>query len=247
MTYGSAEVALATVVVAVAASLAGASGFGFSLIAAPLLLIAGLDAGPVVFTCLVLTAVTRLAVAIRFRAFVDRSSVAFLIAGSVPGLYIGARLITAANADLLRAVIGVTVMVAAAASFAFRSRQPNAPGRWRCVAAGFGGGLLGALAGLNGVVPALALTRSEVAPRPLFATLGVYAFVSAAIGLMIVLATTRIPLAAVGDAIAWTPVAVAGNAVGVAAGLRLSPSRIRQVALLVSFAAGAAAAASALR
>ena len=63
----------------------------------------------------------------------------------------------------------------------------------------------------------LALTRSKLSPKQLFATLGVYAFVSAAIGLLILLVTTRIPLRAVGNAIAWTPVALAGNAVGVAA------------------------------
>jgi uncharacterized membrane protein YfcA len=138
-------------------------------------------------------------------------------------------------------------MAGAVAFFAVSSRPRDAPGRWRCLAAGFGGGVLGALAGLNGVVPALALTRSVLSPKPLFATLGAYAFVSAAIGLLIVLVTTRIPLGAVGYAIAWTPVALAGNAVGVAAGLRLNPTRIRQLALLVSFAAGAGAAATALR
>src|SRR5438105_12781107 len=86
MTYGNAEVALATIVVAVAASLAGASGYGFSLMAAPLLLLAGLDAGPVVFSCLSLPAVTRLALAIRFRASVERSSAGLLIAGSLRAL-----------------------------------------------------------------------------------------------------------------------------------------------------------------
>ena len=39
----------------------------------------------------------------------------------------------------------------------------------------------------------LALTRSKLSPKQLFATLGVYAFVSAAIGLLVVLVTTRIP------------------------------------------------------
>jgi len=247
MTNGTAEVALATIVVAIAASLAGASGYGFSLMAAPLLLLAGLDAGPVVFSCLLLTAVTRLAVAIRFRASVERSSAVFLIAGSLPGLFVGSRFVAAGSANLLRAAIGFTVMAVAVAFFAVRSRPRDAPGRWRCLAAGFGGGLLGALAGLNGVGPAFGANSLEAVAQ---------AAVCHPRRLRLRLRRDRAsgrarddahPLWAAGYAIAWAPVALASNAVGVAAGLRLSPARIRPLALLVSFAAGAGAAATALR
>src|SRR5438477_158326 len=116
MTNGSAEVALATIVVAIAASLAGASGYGFSLMAAPLLLLAGLDAGPVVFSCLSLPAVTRLALAIRFRASVERSSAGLLIAGSLPGLFVGSRFVATGSTNLLRAAIGFTFMAVGVAA-----------------------------------------------------------------------------------------------------------------------------------
>ena len=67
-----------------ASFLGGVTGFGYSLVATPLLLLLGFPLPFVVTVNLALAFVTRIPVAYRFRANLDPRRVAGLIAGSVP-------------------------------------------------------------------------------------------------------------------------------------------------------------------
>src|SRR3954467_11509073 len=69
--------------------LGGVTGFGYSLVATPLLLLAGFPLPFVVTVNLALAFITRISVASRFRQSMSRRRVALLIGGSVPGLWLG--------------------------------------------------------------------------------------------------------------------------------------------------------------
>ena len=68
-----------------ASFLGGVTGFGYSLVATPLLLLAGFDLPFVVTVNLALALVTRISVAYRFRADLSPGRVAGMVGGSIPG------------------------------------------------------------------------------------------------------------------------------------------------------------------
>src|SRR5215216_4716759 len=81
-------------VVIAASFLGGVTGFGFSLASTPLLLLLGFSLPFVVTANMALALVTRISVAYRFRADLRKRRAAALIAGSIPGLWLGATLLT---------------------------------------------------------------------------------------------------------------------------------------------------------
>ena len=76
---------LGGVVATLVAILAGASGFGFGIVATPLFLLLGFSLPFVVTANLLASLVTRVSVAYRLRAHVRRRQAMLLVAGSVPG------------------------------------------------------------------------------------------------------------------------------------------------------------------
>ena len=89
-----------------AAFLGGVTGFGYSLVATPLLLLLGFPLPFVVTANLALAFVTRIAVAYRFRSDLNRRRVAGLIAGSVPGLWLGVEVLKAVPEATIKLVRG---------------------------------------------------------------------------------------------------------------------------------------------
>ena len=100
-------------IVVAAALLAGASGFGFGLLATPLLLLAGFSLPFVITVNLLISVATRVSVAYRFRASADPRRVALLVGGSVPGLVLGAVALSAVSEGAVKVAAGVFVMAAA--------------------------------------------------------------------------------------------------------------------------------------
>jgi len=93
---------------------------------------------------------------------------------------------------------------------------------------------------LNGVAPALLLTRDRVPPVALVADLAAYFVISNAIGLGILAATGGLSTRALFPACAlWIPGAVACNLVGVALAPRVPERQFRRLTLAVVFVAGA--------
>src|SRR5687767_1779352 len=143
LTHDAPVLVLGGIVVAAVALAAGASGFGFGLLATPLLLLSGFSLPFVVTLNLLMTVAARVSVVARLRRSVDPKRAALLVGGSVPGLYLGTRIIGGVDERALRIGTGAAVMAAAAAILYAERHPPRVPGPAASVTAGFLGGLLG--------------------------------------------------------------------------------------------------------
>src|SRR3954452_21483443 len=95
------------IAVALASFLGGVTGFGYSLVATPLLLLDGYSLRFVVTVNLALALVTRLSVAVRFRRSAWPRRVAMLIGGAVPGLWVGVAVLRAVDAATIKTAAGL--------------------------------------------------------------------------------------------------------------------------------------------
>jgi uncharacterized protein len=231
--------------VAAVALLAGTSGFGFGLVATPLLLLIGYSLPFVVTVNLLISLSTRVAVAYRLRRAVHARRVVMLVGGAVPGLWVGARTLETVDAHAVKVTVGLLIMGAAAA-IAYVDRHPPRP-RFRglLVVAGFLGGLLGTTTSLIGVPPALLLARRRLAAMSFFADLAVYFVAASAIGLALLAERGHFDRDAARAFGWWLPGVLVANAVGTTLGLRVADRTFRMVTLGLAFAAGAVTAATA--
>jgi uncharacterized protein len=227
-------------VVAAASFLGGVTGFGYSLVATPLLLLLGFPLPFVVTANLSVACVTRISVAYRFRSDARPGRAASLIAGSVPGLWLGAVVLTTVDVSTIKLGAGLVVMAAAVLLWrAVRAPPPRElPGA--AVAAGFAGGFLGAATSLNGLAPVLLLARDKVAPRSVLADLAFYFVASNAIGLAVLLVEGGLETDALYPAfLLWLPGSLLGNWAGTVIGPSLPETAFRRLTLAIVFVAGA--------
>ena len=225
--------------VVMASFLGGVTGFGYSLVATPLLLVIGFPLPFVVTANLALAFVTRVSVAVRFRRDMWPRRVAALVGGSVPGLWLGTRVLGAVDPTTIKVAAGLVTMVAAV--LLARSvtappprRVPGAP-----LVAGFFGGFLGASTSLNGVAPVLLLARDKASPRSFLADLATYFVASNGIGLVILAIQHTLRTDALYPAfLLWLPGSVAGNWLGTTLGPRLPELAFRHLTLAIVFVAG---------
>ncbi|WP_175484096.1 TSUP family transporter [Modestobacter sp. DSM 44400] len=224
------------VVVLGASFLGGVTGFGFSLVCAPLLLLAGFGLADVVVINLVIGLVTRLAAAVRLHHSVNRRRSTYLVLGSLPGLLLGFLTRDVIGGDGLKAAAG-GVAVAAAAYLMFRPPAPRAdlPERVSPLssgAAGMLGGFLGITTSLNGPPPVILLARQNAEPREFVADLAVYFIFCNALALVLIGLGGGLSLSRVGVLLAcWLPGALVGNAVGLTYGSRLPVALFRRLTL----------------
>lgn len=221
-----------------AALIAGTSGFGFGLVATPALLLSGFSLPFVVTVNLLISLATRVSVAWRLRRAVRRRDAALLVGSAIPGLWIGSRTLGAMDAHTLKLVVGVTVVLAAAALAWADTRplRPRAAGFG--VVAGFLGGLLGTTTSLIGVPPALLLAQRRLATPTFIATLSIYFVATAAIGLAVLVAEGQFDGSAGRTFVWWLPGVLVANAIGTSAGLRAPAVVFRRLTLGLAFAAG---------
>jgi uncharacterized protein len=227
-------------VVAAASFLGGVTGFGYSLVATPLLLLVGFDLPFVVTVNLALACVTRVSVAYRFRADARPGRAASLIAGSVPGLWLGAVVLTTVDVSTIKFGAGLIVMAAAVLLWRAVNAPPPREMPGAAVVAGFGGGFLGAATSLNGVAPVLLLARDKAAPRSVLADLALYFVASNAIGLVVLLVAGGLETDALYPAfLLWLPGSLLGNWAGTTIGPSMPETVFRRLTLAVVFLAGA--------
>jgi uncharacterized membrane protein YfcA len=227
-------------VVAAASFLGGVTGFGYSLVATPLLLLLGFDLAFVVTANLAVACVTRISVAYRFRSDARPSRAAGLIAGSVPGLWLGAVVLTTVDDSTIKLGAGLVVMVSAVLLWRAVTEPPPRELPGATVAAGFAGGFLGAATSLNGVAPVLLLARDKAAPRSVLADLALYFVASNAIGLAILLIEGGLESDALFPAfVLWLPGSLLANWAGTVIGPSLPETAFRHLTLAIVFAAGA--------
>lgn len=234
MDYGL--VAAVAGAVGAAAFLGGVSGFGYGLVASPLLLALGIPLPTVVLLNLTLGLVTRITVVARLHAHITRRAW-LLVAGSVPGYAAGAVLLRSVDTHWLKVAAGALVICLAVVQLVPRLPRLRV-GTAQCLAAGAVGGTLGATTSLNGVVPAMLFGQADTPPRRFIADLALYFVASNAVGL----AATS--LAGVSAPQLWTyfiallPVSVAANAIGVTLAPRLPYRTFRAITLVVSVGSG---------
>lgn len=228
------------VVVLAASFLGGVTGFGYSLVATPLLLLIGFPLRFVVTANLSLACITRISVAYRFRADANPRRAAGLIAGAVPGLWLGVLVLTSVDEATIKLAAGLIVIVASVLLYRSVTAPPPRPVPGASFAAGLAGGFLGTATSLNGVAPVLLLARDKAAPRSVMADLALYFVASTAIGLAILAVEGAIDTEALWPAFAlWLPGSLIGNWAGTAIGPRLPELTFRRITLAVVFAAGA--------
>ena len=224
--------------VAAAALLAGSSGFGFALVATPVLVLSGFTLPFVVAANLLISLATRVSVAWRLRAAIDRRRVALLVGSAVPGLWIGSRTLGAIDERTLKVAVGIVIALAAA-TLAWADRHPPRPRiRGLTVVAGFTGGLLGTTTSLIGVPPALLFARRRLATASFFADLAIYFIAVSAIGLAILAMDAQLSGDAVRAFAWWLPGVLVANAIGTSLGLRLPGTVFRRLTLGFAFVAG---------
>ena len=159
--------ALVTVLVAGAACVQGAAGFGMALLAAPLLTLVDRSFAPAPLVLAVLP--LSVLIALRDWAHVDRKGLAWAIGGRLPGVVLGAVAAAALSEHTLALVLGLGVLVAVGLSMVTARLRPT-PGA--LVSAGFASGFMGTTTSIGGPPMALVYQRSE---GPAFrSTLAIY-------------------------------------------------------------------------
>jgi uncharacterized membrane protein YfcA len=230
---------------ALAALVAGTSGFGFGLIATPVLVMCGFSLSFVVTINLLISLATRVSVAWRLRDQVNRRRVLVLVGGALPGLWLGSYTLGRLDQHDVKLVVGV-IVASAAVALAWADRHPPNPRvRGLNLAAGFFGGLLGTTTSLTGVPPALLLARRRLAQPTFFADLSVYFIATAAVGLAVLAVDGHFSSHAATTFVWWLPGVLVANVVGTTLGLRVSADAFRRLTLVLAFAAGVATIASA--
>jgi uncharacterized protein len=240
------DLLLGGLAVALAAFMGGVTGFGYSFVATPLLLLIGFPLPYVVTANMTVAGITRISVAYRFRADATPRRAGGMIAGCVPGLWLGALVLTSVDESSIELVAGLILMIAAVLLWRALSAPPPPPLPGAAPVAGFLGGLLGTATSLNGVAPVLLLARDKASPRSFQADLALYFVAANAVGLLILAVQGAIDEEAlVPAALVWLPGSLAGNLAGTAIGPRLPEVAFRHLVLAVVFVAGAVTAVTA--
>jgi uncharacterized protein len=226
--------------VAAASFIGGVTGFGYGLVAAPVLLASGFSLPFVVTVNLSVGLLTRLSVAFRLRTHITWRRSLILVGGSIPGLFLGARVLTVVDPNLIKIGLGALVIAVAVLLDRSRGRPTPPPLPGAPLVAGFAGGFLGGISSLNGVGPVLLLARDRVAPIATIANLAFYFVLSNAIGLGALAVTGAFSTRALFPAlVVWLPGAAVGNLVGVATAPRLPERHFRRLTLGIVVIAGA--------
>jgi len=228
------------IVVLGASVLGGVTGFGFSLVCTPLLLLAGFSLPDVVIVNLTISGTTRVATVVRLRHFVNRRRAGWLVLGVVPGLLLGFLVRESVDDAVLKVGAGALAVVVAvyllARSPAALPGNAGPPPRLHSWIAGVLGGFLGITTSLNGPPPVILLSRQRAEPREFVADMAVYLLVGNGLALLLIqlgggLALDRLWLLLA----CWLPVGLLGNALGLAYGSRLpaGPFRLLTLGLVV--------------
>jgi uncharacterized membrane protein YfcA len=247
-------VSLETVLAAVAVLAAGAvhstTGFGFALVATPVLVATH---GPLV----AIPTVTLLSLVVnvltltteRRPAAVLRPATDLLVAGSVPGMAAGAVVLARAPEDLLRVLVAAAVLLAVAVHVRTRRRlsaRPAGAGPAAALGAGIASGLLTTSTSLNGPPLVLYLLRARATAEQARDSLAAIFVATALLGLATFAAAGTLELAEAIPLLVAT--AALGQLLGRLAFARVAPHHeaVSLVVLVLSALVALAAAAEAV-
>jgi uncharacterized membrane protein YfcA len=167
MEITASQLGVACLVVTASALLQGSVGFGFSILAAPLLILINpvLVPGPL----LVPSLAQILLIAIRDRRAIDLSGIKWALAGMIPGTFAGAFILSALPDGQLKLIFGSLVLTAVGISLLGVPISPTAP---ILSSAGFLSGIMSAVSTISG--PPLALIYQHASGANLRGTLAIY-------------------------------------------------------------------------
>jgi hypothetical protein len=225
----------------VAATIQSATGFGFALVAGPALYAVTSPTSAVALALITGQVVNVLVLfGERRRPVIDWTAVRPALAAAIPGLPIGALIITVIPTAAMRIAVGVMVaaLVLARLVRGRRVSRVAATGRGGAIAAGFAVGVLTTSTTTSGPPLAIWLTARRMPPAAIRDAVTVIFFAVDIIGLIALLAVAG------GDSLAdagWIPalaaVAVLGHLVGRQAFLRLPADTYEPIVLSSAFVA----------
>jgi hypothetical protein len=186
-----AELLAIAAAIALASGLQVVTGFGFSLICAPVLVAVTDPVTSVSILAVVGTLNNALTLVTgRRRPEVLRRDSVALVAWALPGLVLGAYGVSRLPADAVRAAIGVLVLAALAQRHLMRVRPATSlPRRWAAAIAGGTAGALSTSTGLSGPPLVLYFTARGTTPRLARDTLAVVFLLMGVLGLIALTAT----------------------------------------------------------
>ncbi|MCT2264409.1 sulfite exporter TauE/SafE family protein [Dietzia cinnamea] len=202
-------IVIAALCVAAASVIGGATGFGTSLIATPLMLTAGIGLAETVVVNLVVALITRVGVTVQLREHIDWRRVAVLGAASVPGAWLGVQTITLLPDQHLKPAAGAI------------------------------GGYFSTTTSLNGPPVVLLLGRAKIPPMSFIADLAGYFVITSIVSLALLWSGTEIDLPGLWPLLVACVVAgVTANQLGIAIARRLPTHLFRSAVIVLVVIAG---------
>lgn len=221
---------VASLIVFAGAATQASIGVGLGLLAAPTLSL--IDADFVPGALVVATAPLVIGMTVREHVHVDVQGIWRALIGRVGGIALGAWLLTRTGQQTIAIVIGVSVLLAVAASLGGVHVAPT--GR-NLVVAGAASGFAGAVAGVGG--PPMALTYQHADPRILRATLSAFHVFGAAMTIPSLMLAGVIGGREAQLALLLIPGVLLGLWSGKYVIARLPPARVRPLVLVACAAA----------
>lgn len=202
-------IVIAALCVAAASVIGGATGFGTSLIATPLMLTAGIGLAETVVVNLVVALITRVGVTVQLREHIDWRRVAVLGSASVPGAWLGVQTVTLLPDQHLKPAAGAI------------------------------GGYFSTTTSLNGPPVVLLLGRAKIPPMSFIADLAGYFVITSMVSLALLWSGTGIDLPGLWPLLVACVVAgVTANQLGIAIARRLPTHLFRSAVIVLVVIAG---------
>jgi uncharacterized membrane protein YfcA len=246
----STGLAIATIGLLIASAVQAATGFGFALVAGPVLYAVAPPSAAVALVLLLGEVVNILILfAEQRRPEIEWAAIRPCLAAAIPGLPIGALLVRVVPAATMQIAVGVAVCSIVVARLARRGppRPARATGPGAAVAAGLAVGVLTTSTTTSGPPLAIWLTARRMPPARIRDAVTAIFFVLDLVGIFALVAVAGTgSLSHVSWLIALIPASVAGHFVGRRIFLRLSPPAYEPIVLTTAFLSGVLALATGL-
>lgn len=237
-------ITFAFTVVIFAGGISGMAGFGFSLVAVPLLLLVFPPAS-VVATTKVLTLATAWVILAGHRQRIESRVLAELIPSALVGLLVGLLILHRVDVVALK-LLASAIVVAFALLLALGWKIQGIATKRAGALAGFASGTFSMATGLSGPPVVVLFTGRSIEPTVFRVTMVAYFACIDVVGLSLLAATGSIDSDDLLLAAALIPAAIAGRWGGRWLAERTSPERFRQVTLWLLAATGASGIATAI-
>ncbi len=157
----------------------GLSGFGSALLAMPLLTLF-VDVKTAVPLCILQSLLMTAYLSWKLRAFVERGKILPLIAGSLPGIYIGVTFLNKAEPALVQVLLGMLIVMYSTYSLVFKPAPRKVHRLWAYIA-GFCTGFIGSAFSTGGPPAIIYTTLTGWSKDHIKATLSAFFFVTSVI------------------------------------------------------------------